>query len=89
MENICGGTAPIVDTYWQTETGSFLLTPLPGAHAVKPGAASYPFFGVAPVILDDKGVELKVREGPGEHEKKTRSRLVYGASHRAGQLEET
>jgi len=59
MENICGGTAPIVDTYWQTETGSFLLTPLPGAHAVKPGAASYPFFGVAPVILDDKGAELE------------------------------
>eukprot|EP00976_Prorocentrum_cordatum_P083666 1185332-Prorocentrum_minimum.AAC.4 len=57
MENICRGQAPIVDTYWQTETGSFLLTPLPGAHAAKPGAASYPFFGIEPIILDDKGVE--------------------------------
>mmetsp|Transcript_27815 Transcript_27815/g.60862 ORF Transcript_27815/g.60862 Transcript_27815/m.60862 type:complete len:741 (-) Transcript_27815:178-2400(-) len=59
MENICRGQAPIVDTYWQTETGSFLLTPLPGAHAAKPGAASFPFFGIAPIILDDKGKELE------------------------------
>ena len=48
---------PIVDTYWQTETGSFMITPLPGATPLKPGSATLPMFGVEPVILDDKGVE--------------------------------
>jgi len=46
------GTRPIVDTWWQTETGGHLLTPLPGATATKPGSATVPFFGVEPVILD-------------------------------------
>jgi len=46
------GTCPIVDTWWQTETGGHLMTPLPGAHATKPGAAMKPFFGIEPVILD-------------------------------------
>ncbi|WP_425074957.1 acetate--CoA ligase, partial [Sagittula sp. S175] len=46
------GKCPIVDTWWQTETGGHLLTPLPGAHATKPGAAMKPFFGVQPVVLD-------------------------------------
>jgi acetyl-CoA synthetase len=46
------GTCPIVDTWWQTETGGHLLTPLPGAIATKPGSATVPFFGVQPVILD-------------------------------------
>jgi acetyl-CoA synthetase len=46
------GNCPIVDTWWQTETGGHLLTPLPGAHALKPGSAMKPFFGVKPVILD-------------------------------------
>jgi acetyl-CoA synthetase len=50
---------PIVDTYWQTETGSFMITPLPGATPLKPGSATFPFFGVEPVILDDKGNELE------------------------------
>jgi len=50
---------PIVDTYWQTETGSHLLTPLPGATALKPGSATLPFFGIVPVIVDDKGNELQ------------------------------
>ncbi len=45
---------PIVDTWWQTETGGILITPLPGAHPLKPGSASRPFFGVEPVILDDQ-----------------------------------
>jgi len=53
------GRCPIVDTYWQTETGSFMITPLPGATPLKPGSATLPFFGVQPVILDDKGVELE------------------------------
>jgi acetyl-CoA synthetase len=43
---------PIVDTWWQTETGGHLITPLPGAHALKPGSASRPFFGVTPAIVD-------------------------------------
>jgi acetyl-CoA synthetase len=47
-----GGKLPVVDTYWQTETGGHMLTPLPGATAVKPGSATKPFFGVQPVILD-------------------------------------
>lgn len=48
----------IVDTWWQTETGGIMITPLPGVTPLKPGSATLPFFGVEPVILDDKGVEL-------------------------------
>ena len=47
-----GGKTPIVDTWWQTETGGHMMTPLPGAHATKPGAAMKPFFGVQPVVLE-------------------------------------
>ncbi len=47
-----GGTCPIVDTWWQTETGGHLMTPLPGAHATKPGSAMKPFFGIEPVVLE-------------------------------------
>ena len=54
---------PIVDTWWQTETGAHMLTPLPGAMALKPGSASLPFFGIEPVILNAEGQEI---EGPGE-----------------------
>lgn len=54
---------PIVDTWWQTETGAHMLTPLPGAMALKPGSATLPFFGVEPVILDPEGQEI---EGAGE-----------------------
>jgi len=46
---------PIVDTWWQTETGGVMIAPLPGATAAKPGSASLPFFGVEPVLLDDEG----------------------------------
>ncbi|MHA1572178.1 MAG: AMP-binding enzyme, partial [Alphaproteobacteria bacterium] len=53
----------IVDTWWQTETGGILITPLPGAHTLKPGSASRPFFGVEPVILRDDGSECDVNEG--------------------------
>ena len=57
--NVVGeGRCPIVDTFWQTETGGHLITPLPGAHALKPGAASKPFFGVQPVLLDQDGNEI-------------------------------
>jgi acetyl-CoA synthetase len=54
---------PIVDTWWQTETGGIMITPLPGATALKPGSATRPFFGVAPVIVDAEG---KVLEGATE-----------------------
>lgn len=53
------GTCPIVDTWWQTETGGHLMTPLPGATATKPGSCTTPFFGVEPVILDPQsGAEI-------------------------------
>jgi acetyl-CoA synthetase len=54
---------PVVDTWWQTETGGILITPIPGATALKPGSATRPFFGVEPVIVDNDG---KVVDGPGE-----------------------
>ncbi|KAF4023578.1 hypothetical protein G4228_015211 [Cervus hanglu yarkandensis] len=50
---------PIVDTFWQTETGGHMLTPLPGAIPMKPGSATFPFFGVAPAILNESGEELE------------------------------
>jgi acetyl-CoA synthetase len=54
---------PIVDTWWQTETGSILLTPLPGAIATKPGSCALPFFGVSTKILRDDGSEAAANEG--------------------------
>ena len=54
---------PIVDTWWQTETGAHMLTPLPGATDLKPGSATQPFFGVEPILLDTEGNEI---EGAGE-----------------------
>jgi acetyl-CoA synthetase len=54
--NVVGhGNCPVVDTWWQTETGGILITPLPGAHTLKPGSASRPFFGVKPLVVDDQG----------------------------------
>jgi acetyl-CoA synthetase len=50
---------PIVDTWWQTETGATLMTPLPGAHALKPGSAAKPFFSIIPQLVDDKGTVLE------------------------------
>jgi len=57
------GRCPIVDTWWQTETGGILITPLPGAHTLKPGSANRPFFGVEPVVLRDDGTECSPNEG--------------------------
>jgi acetyl-CoA synthetase len=57
------GRCPIVDTWWQTETGGILITPLPGATALKPGSATRPFFGVRPAIVDNEG---RVLEGACE-----------------------
>jgi acetyl-CoA synthetase len=56
------GRCPIVDTWWQTETGGILITPLPGATALKPGSATRPFFGVQPALVDAEG---RLIEGPG------------------------
>ena len=57
-DHVGHGKTPVVDTWWQTETGGILITPLPGAHTLKPGSASRPFFGVEPIILDDDGKEV-------------------------------
>jgi acetyl-CoA synthetase len=61
-KNIGGGRCPVVDTWWQTETGGILISSLPGAIPLKPGAAGRPFFGVVPVILKPDGKEAKVGE---------------------------
>ena len=53
------GRCPIVDTWWQTETGGIMITPLPGATATKPGSATRPFFGITPQLVDDKGAILE------------------------------
>jgi acetyl-CoA synthetase len=53
------GRCPIVDTWWQTETGGILITPLPGATKLKPGSATRPFFGIKPALVDDKGAVLE------------------------------
>jgi len=62
-EKIGRNRCPIVDTWWQTETGGILITPLPGAHTIKPGSASRPFFGVDPVVLRDDGSQCGINEG--------------------------
>jgi acetyl-CoA synthetase len=58
-QKIGGGKCPIVDTWWQTETGAIMITPLPGATPCKPGTATLPFFGIDAAILDDAGKECK------------------------------
>ncbi|MBX9682164.1 MAG: acetate--CoA ligase [Hyphomicrobium sp.] len=72
---------PIVDTWWQTETGGILISPLPGATALKPGSATLPFFGVQPALVDEKGIILEgaaqgnlviLDSWPGQ------SRTIYG-----------
>ncbi|RPI71344.1 MAG: acetate--CoA ligase, partial [Desulfobacteraceae bacterium] len=76
---------PIVDTWWQTETGGYLITPIPGAFPMKPGSASKPFFGVVPVILRADGTEADVNEGGHLYIKKSwpgMMRTVYGDPNR-------
>lgn len=76
---------PVVDTWWQTETGAHMLTPLPGAIDLKPGSATVPFFGVEPVLMDNEG---KLIEGVGEGNLCIKSawpsqiRTVYGDHQR-------
>ena len=62
-EKVGKGRCPIVDTWWQTETGGILISALPGSHTLKPGSASRPFFGVEPVVLDDDGAECPCNVG--------------------------
>ena len=77
-ENRC----PIVDTWWQTETGGILITPLPSATKLKPGSATLPFFGITPVILDPEGQELHGNPAEGLLAIKTswpgQMRTIYG-----------
>ena len=77
-ENRC----PIVDTWWQTETGGILITPLPAATELKPGSATLPFFGITPVILDPDGTELHGNPAEGLLAIKTswpgQMRTIYG-----------
>ena len=76
---------PVVDTWWQTETGAHMITPLPGAMMLKPGSATLPFFGVEPVLLDNDGKEI---QGAGEGNLAIKSswpsqiRSVYGDHQR-------
>uniref|UniRef100_A0A7N6BR90 Propionate--CoA ligase n=1 Tax=Anabas testudineus TaxID=64144 RepID=A0A7N6BR90_ANATE len=58
-EAVGQGRCPVVDTFWQTETGGHVLTPLPAATPLKPGSATFPFFGVEPTILNEHGEELE------------------------------
>ncbi len=76
---------PIVDTWWQTETGAAMIAPLPGAHALKPGSATHPFFGVQPALVDNDG---NILEGEAEgnliitHSWPSQIRSVYGDHQR-------
>ncbi|WP_018953550.1 acetate--CoA ligase [Thioalkalivibrio sulfidiphilus] len=73
---------PIVDTWWQTETGGHMITPLPGATKLKAGSATHPFFGVQPVLLDDQGKEVTGNPATGnlciKHPWPGMMRTVYG-----------
>ncbi len=62
-EKIGGGRCPIVDTWWQTETGGIMITPLPGAIPTKPGTATLPFFGIDAAVVDEQGDEVGPNEG--------------------------
>lgn len=80
------GRCPIVDTWWQTETGGILMTPLPAATPLKPGSATFPFFAIEPVILDEEGNEVEGNPATGYLCMKTAwpgiMRTVYGDHER-------
>ena len=84
-ENIGGGRCPIVDTWWQTETGSIMITPLPGVVTTKPGSATLPFPGIGADVVDDQGNSVPL--GGGGYLVLTRPwpsmlRTIYGAEER-------
>src|SRR6187401_984433 len=62
-KTIGGERCPIVDTWWQTETGGIMITPLPGATPTKPGSGTLPFFGILPEVVDNDGVEVPAGQG--------------------------
>jgi acetyl-CoA synthetase len=62
-DHIGRNQCPIVDTWWQTETGGIMISPFPGCHTLKPGSASRPFFGVEPIIMKDNGTNCEPNEG--------------------------
>ena len=76
------GRCAVVDTWWQTETGGILITPLPGATPCKPGSATLPFFGVDPVVVDEQGNELAGNGVSGNlclrHSWPGQARTIYG-----------
>ena len=85
--NVVGdGRCPIVDTWWQTETGGILMTPLPAVTPLKPGSATFPFYGIEPVILDEEGKEVEGNPARGYLCIKTAwpgvMRTVYGNHER-------
>ena len=85
--NIVGkGKCPIVDTWWQTETGGILIAPLPGATPTKPGSATNPFFGIEPVLLTEDGKEIEGNNVQGllaiKHSWPGQMRTVYGDHQR-------
>ncbi len=77
---------PIVDTWWQTETGGILISPLPGATPTKPGSATFPFFGIHPVLMTDDGIEIEGNNVQGLLALKTswpgQMRTIYGDHQR-------
>ncbi|MFH1057455.1 MAG: acetate--CoA ligase [Pseudomonadota bacterium] len=80
------GRCPIVDTWWQTETGGILITPLPGATPTKPGSATFPFFGVQPALVDDQGQVIEGNDVSGRLVMKApwpgQLRTTYGSHER-------
>ena len=79
------GNCPIVDTWWQTETGGILITPLPGATRTKPGSATRPFFGIQPLLVDGDGNELEGAASGNlciKHPWPGQMRTVYGDHER-------
>ena len=77
---------PIVDTWWQTETGGILISPIPGAISTKPGSATFPFFGIEPVLLNEDGSEIEGNDVSGLLVLKTswpgQMRTIYGDQNR-------
>ncbi|WP_379922323.1 acetate--CoA ligase [Erythrobacter sp. R86502] len=88
FDTVGEGRCPIIDTWWQTETGGCMITTLPGAHDMKPGSAGLPFFGIRPQLVDQDGAVL---EGAAEgnlcitHSWPGQARTIYGDHERFGQ----
>jgi len=85
QEHIGGRTCPIVDTWWQTETGSIMITPLPGAVTTKPGSATFPFPGIGAAVVDDEGETVPLGGGGFlaiTHPWPSMLRTIYGDDQR-------